>query len=78
MPVQVNRCTGPRLWRLSRAAAIASACVALAGAAQAAPPAQLILFHGRILTVNALDSIVEALAIRDGKIIALGTDSNHR
>jgi predicted amidohydrolase YtcJ len=55
---------------------MAAACVALAGAgaARAALPPQLILFHGRILTVNAQDSVVEALAIRDGKIIALGTD----
>ncbi len=74
MAAQVNRCARPRRWSFSRA--MAAACVALAGAgaAQAAPPPQLILFHGRILTVNAQDSVVEALAIRDGKIIALGTD----
>ena len=37
-------------------------------------PAQLILLHGHILTVDSRDSIAEALAIRDGKIIAVGTD----
>src|SRR5258705_13790343 len=76
MQVQVNRCARPRPRSFSRAGAMAAACVALAGAgaAQAALPPQLILFHGRILTVNAQDSIVEALAIRDGRIIALGTD----
>ena len=76
MPVQVNRSARPRRTSVSRAAAMAAACVFLAGAgaAQAAVPPQVILFHGRILTVNAQDSIVEALAIRDGKIIALGTD----
>jgi predicted amidohydrolase YtcJ len=74
MPAQVNRGARPRRRSFSRAAAIASACVVFGGAAQAALPPQLILFHGRILTVNAQDSIVEALAIRDGKIIALGTD----
>ena len=76
MPVQVNRSARPRRTSVSRAAAMAAACVFLAGAgaAQAEVPPQVILFHGRILTVNAQDSIVEALAIRDGKIIALGTD----
>ena len=43
-------------------------------AAGAAEPPQLVLVHGRILTVDARDSIAEALAIRDGKIIAVGTD----
>jgi hypothetical protein len=42
----------------------------------AQPPAaaELVLFHGRILTVDAADSTAEALAIRDGKIIAIGSD----
>ncbi len=42
--------------------------------AQEAQPPQLILFHGHILTVDAADSVVQAIAVRDGKIIALGTD----
>src|ERR1700685_2175076 len=42
--------------------------------AQAPATAQLVLFHGRILTVDAADSTVQALAIRDGKIIAIGSD----
>jgi predicted amidohydrolase YtcJ len=76
MPAQVNRCARPRRRSFSRAAAMAAAWVVLAGAgaAQAALAPQLILFHGRILTVDAQDSIAEALAIRDGKIIALGAD----
>jgi predicted amidohydrolase YtcJ len=49
-----------------------------AAAAQSAPPvpapAQLVLFNGRILTVDAADSIAQAIAIRDGKIVAIGTD----
>jgi predicted amidohydrolase YtcJ len=48
--------------------------LAAGGVARAAAPPQLILFHGRILTVDSRDSIAEALAIRDGKIIAVGTD----
>jgi predicted amidohydrolase YtcJ len=55
---------------------MAAACLMLAAAARAAAPPELILFHGRILTVNAQDSIVEALAIRDGKILALGSDQD--
>jgi predicted amidohydrolase YtcJ len=43
---------------------------------RAAPPPQLILFHGRIVTVDAHDSVAEALAIRDGKIVAIGTDQD--
>jgi predicted amidohydrolase YtcJ len=38
------------------------------------PPPQMILFHGRIITVDGTDSIVQGLAIRDGKIVAIGTD----
>jgi predicted amidohydrolase YtcJ len=49
---------------------------ALGGAAlaQASGPPQLVLFHGRILTVDSTDSTAQALAIRDGKIVAIGTD----
>src|SRR5260370_26002986 len=36
--------------------------------------AQLVLFNGRILTVDPRDTIAQALAIRDGKIIAVGPD----
>ncbi len=42
--------------------------------AKAAEPAQLVLIHGRIITVDSHDSIAAALAVRDGKIIAIGTD----
>jgi predicted amidohydrolase YtcJ len=70
MPRQVNRST--RLRRVSFL--FAALTLALSGTAGAALPAQLILFHGRVLTVDAQDSIAQALAIRDGKIIAIGTD----
>ena len=42
--------------------------------AQAAEPPQLVLFHGHILTVDAQDSAAQAIAVRDGKIIAVGSD----
>ncbi len=37
-------------------------------------PADLVLRHGVVLTVDASDSVAEALAIRDGHVIAVGTD----
>ncbi len=78
MPAQVNRHARPPRPNFSKLGAALAACAALlcAGAACAAAPPQLILFHGRILTVDAQDSIVEALAIRDGKIIAAGADGD--
>ena len=38
------------------------------------PRADLVLVHGNILTVDPQDSVVQALAVRSGRIIALGTD----
>jgi len=70
MPAQVNRGARPR-----RASCVfAGLVLAAAGVVRAAPPPQMILFHGRIHTVDSRDSVAEALAIRDGKIIAVGTD----
>jgi predicted amidohydrolase YtcJ len=72
MPHQVNRSAKP-----SRAGfLLAAVLLAVVGVARAAAPPQLILFHGRILTVDARDSIAQALAIRDGKIIAVGSDAD--
>ena len=70
MPNQVNRSMSLRhanLW-------LTAFLWGTMGAAEAAAPPELILFHGQILTVDARDSVVEALAVRDGKIIAVGTD----
>lgn len=38
----------------------------------------LILINGRIITVDSKDAVVEALAIHDGKIVALGTSQEIR
>jgi predicted amidohydrolase YtcJ len=78
MPAQVNQHARPPRPNFSILGAALAACAALltAGAARAAAAPQLILFHGRILTVDAQDSIVEALAIRDGKIVAAGKDQD--
>jgi predicted amidohydrolase YtcJ len=39
------------------------------------PTADLLLLHGRILTVDASDSVAQAIAIRHGVIVKVGTDA---
>jgi predicted amidohydrolase YtcJ len=53
--------------------ALALCLSAHAAAQQAERPADRILVNGRIITVDANDSVAEALAIRDGRILAVGT-----
>ncbi|MBP7551345.1 MAG: amidohydrolase family protein, partial [Gemmatimonadaceae bacterium] len=38
-------------------------------------PPDLILHHGRIITVDARDRVVEAIAIRGDRIVAVGSDA---
>ncbi len=40
------------------------------------PAADLVLIHGHILTVDANDSVAQAIAIRRGVIVKVGTDAN--
>jgi hypothetical protein len=42
--------------------------------AQAPPPADVVLVNGTVLTVDASDSIAQAVAIAGGKIVAVGTN----
>ena len=42
--------------------------------AQAQPPADLVLINGTILTVDANDSVAQAVAIAGGKIVAVGSN----
>ena len=37
-------------------------------------PADLVLLNGKIITVDAADRIAQAVAVRDGRIVAVGTD----
>jgi predicted amidohydrolase YtcJ len=39
-------------------------------------PADVVLRHGVVLTLDASDSVAEALAIRNGHVIAVGTDNS--
>lgn len=52
---------------------IALACAATALAAE--PPADRILLNGKIITVDARDSVAEALAMRGGRILAVGSNA---
>lgn len=66
----------------------AAICLALAAFSllpavlRAAPPPDappdLILFNGKIITVDANDSVAQALAIRDGRILAVGSNDTIR
>ena len=57
---------------------IAIALTALAApgrtGAQAQPPADAVLVNGTVLTVDANDSVAQAVAIAGGKIVAVGTN----
>ena len=67
-----------------RALLVGSASVAAAGglawsrAALAADTADLIIFGGAIVTMNDAEPTVEAVAVKDGKIAALGAASDIR
>src|SRR5262249_28721079 len=39
------------------------------------PAADLVLIHGRILTVDANDSVAQAIAVRHGVIVKVGSDA---
>jgi predicted amidohydrolase YtcJ len=55
---------------------VVSAAMVLAGpmvVVAQSPTADLVLINGKILTVDAKDSVAEAIAVRDGKILATGT-----
>jgi predicted amidohydrolase YtcJ len=67
------------LWLVFLAVTFASAH--RPGSAEAKPAAatqspDLVLLHGKILTVDAKDSIVDAVAISGGKIIAVGSNAD--
>ena len=47
-------------------------------AAQPVSPADLVLLNGKILTVDARDSIAQAVAIAGGKIVAVGSNDDVR
>lgn len=62
-----------RAWRRGSALAL---LVALAGCAGGPEPADLVLVGGRIITVDSVDRVAEALAVRGDRIVAVGTDAD--
>lgn len=74
MPTPVDRLEHRGRARAAFAALFGCSRSFVAGNWRAALPAQLILVHGHSITVDRTDSIAQALAVRDGKIIAVGTD----
>jgi predicted amidohydrolase YtcJ len=63
--------------RLALIAAVLSAFIVVRGATQAAPP-NLILFNGRIITVDGAFSIAEAVAVTSDRITAVGSSARIR
>jgi len=60
--------------KLAVSGALALALVAGSAGAKAPLAADMVLHHGTILTVDAKDRVVQAMAIRGGRIVALGSD----
>lgn len=52
-----------------------AAALAVAAAVRAAEPADLIVHNAKVITVDGRFSIAEAVAIRDGKVAAVGTNA---
>lgn len=63
-----------RMLRALRLALVGVALLAVAPVSWASTVADRVLVNGRIITVDAKDSIAEAVAIKDGRIIAVGTN----
>lgn len=55
--------------------ALLAAVTPLSPGAAPDPPADLVLLHGKIITVDADDRVAQAVAIRGGRIVAVGTDA---
>ena len=60
--------------RLATSLLVWAACALPAGSSLIAQSPDLVLFHGKIITVDAKFSIAEAVAIRDGRIVKVGSN----
>ena len=69
---------GLRPLGLSRSLLLAALVVAVFTATASAQNADTVLVNGKIITVDDRESVVEALAIRDGRIVATGTSAAMR
>jgi predicted amidohydrolase YtcJ len=67
----------PRMWKhamLSCVLVLTCAIFLRGDSAKSAPSADLILVNGKVITMDAADSVVQAIGIQQGKIIAVGTN----
>ena len=60
--------------KIGAAAVLFLSGVGVFGQSAPATPADLVVLHGKVYTVNAKQPWAEAVAIRQGKIVAVGTD----
>jgi predicted amidohydrolase YtcJ len=69
----ITKRKGHSMLRILAAAILStSACMP---AQNPAAPAELVLHHGVVLTVDAQDNVAQAIAIRAGRIVAVGSDT---
>lgn len=61
-------------WLAVSASAVACSALSASVWGSTSQPPDLVLIHGTILTVDAADTVAQAVAIRDGRILAVGTD----
>jgi hypothetical protein len=62
-------------FKIAAAGIVSVALTTAMAAPQSAHAPDLILAHGSVLTVDARDSVEQAIAIRDGKVLEVGTDA---
>ena len=75
---RINKRIDRRIERLLLASAAALVLGTPVAASAQAGQADLILVNGHVLTVDPRDSVVEAVAIRAGRILAVGSNSRIR
>jgi predicted amidohydrolase YtcJ len=61
-----------RSWQLFRSAMLLTTALGIAATASAKESADLLMYGGKVLTVDQQFSIASAVAVKDGKIIAVG------
>jgi predicted amidohydrolase YtcJ len=66
------------MWRTFLTAAAAAASLLLPPLAAWAQPADLIVTHAKIATLDAGSTTAQALAVRDGRIVAVGNAAQMR
>ena len=67
-----------RRMALATCCTLAALAFAAAGSPQAPAPADLVFVNGRVLTIDARDTVAQAVAIAAGRIVAVGTSDQIR